>query len=456
MIGPAVRRADNIGYVWGQHFNGVVNTAGTPKINLIIPALDTAIIFGGYISYFQFARFCWREGADIRFIVTERFEATLKSIISHCETWFPEIAALLSMAEIVDCTNGARPEISFSPSDLIVAYSCSTALIAHNTIRRLALSPFIFYIQEEEGHFHAHNSFRALMEAVYDLPHTAIFNSPLLENFYRQNRLGVFAEGLNTQRSVSFKHALTVKRIPSQLEMSLRRPKRLLFFARPEPHAERNLFELGLVALRHATYANLFPAGDWELHAIGTECFPPQPLYNGQDLKFIGRFPLDVYGRMLADYDVGLSLMYAPHPSVPNFEMAASGLVTVTTEFSNRRKVEMETICPNFIAARPTIDSLVDALSQAVARSGQWEQRRRNAVFAWPRSWAESFDADFSSRFRALLGENYPEVQAKVFVDARRKERMRLDAPQTTPRDGAATTPAARAEQKTARRQAAI
>ena len=164
------------------------------------------------------------------------------------------------------------------------------------------------------------------------------------------------------------------------------------------------------MALRYATYLDLFPREEWALHAIGTQCFAPEHLYNGQQLEFIGRFPLSEYSRRLADYDVGLSLMYAPHPSVPNFEMAASGLVTVTTEFSNRRKDEMERICPNFIVSKPDVASLVEALAQAVVRSGGWEARRRNAQFEWPRSWAESFGAEFSTAFTAMAALNYPSI----------------------------------------------
>ena len=237
LIHAAVRRADTIGYIWSLRLDASISSAVPVRLNLLIPAFDPNIIFGGYISYFQFARYCLDRGACLRFIVTEQFGAPLPAIIEHCKTWFPEVASLLEVAEVVDYTVAAKPHLLFSADDIVVAYSCTTAIMAHNTIKVLGLPPFIFYIQEEEGHFHAHNSMRALMESVYDLPHTAIFNSPLLENYYRQNRLGVFADKDGDGRSVTFKHALSVSRIPNASELIRRKPRKLLFFARPEPHA---------------------------------------------------------------------------------------------------------------------------------------------------------------------------------------------------------------------------
>ena len=70
-------------------------------------------------------------------------------------------------------------------------------------------------------------------------------------------------------RSTSFDNAITAVEPPPADVLRARRPRRLLFYARPEPHAARNMFELGALALRRAAAAGAF-AGGWTLHGIGT------------------------------------------------------------------------------------------------------------------------------------------------------------------------------------------
>jgi len=413
-LAGAIGRANDLGYVWRMSLSASSSDIAPARLNLVAPAIDPSIIFGGYISFFQFAAYCRSRGAKLRFIVTERLAGALPEIVARCAAWYPDVATVLLNSEVVDYSQGARPHLEFSKHDVLIAYSCATARIAHNTALQLGLAPIIFYVQEEEGHFHSHNSTRAFLESTYDEPHVAIFNSEFLEHYYRQNKIGVFKRQ-GAPRSIHFRHALAVERAATSEEMRVRTKRKLLFFARPETHADRNLFELGLVALREATSAGVFPPDAWELHAIGSDQLTSVPLFGGQTLHFIGKFPLAEYGRRLADYDVGLSLIYTPHPSVPNFEMAAAGVVTVTNEFSNRSGAQLERVCPNFVVARATIESLVQALRIAVERSDDFEGREANAAFEWPRSWSESFDARFSQCFSLLMAQNFPNRYREVF-----------------------------------------
>ena len=52
--------------------------------------------------------------------------------------------------------------------------------------------------------------------------------------------------------SASFDNAITAIDPPTAAELAGRSPRRLLFYARPEPHAARNMFELGVLALSRA------------------------------------------------------------------------------------------------------------------------------------------------------------------------------------------------------------
>ena len=76
-------------------------------------------------------------------------------------------------------------------------------------------------------------------------------------------------EAAGDRASAAFENAITAVVPPAAEELAARRPRRLLFYARPEPHAARNMFELGVLALGRALERGAF-AGDWTLHGIGT------------------------------------------------------------------------------------------------------------------------------------------------------------------------------------------
>ena len=56
---------------------------------------------------------------------------------------------------------------------------------------------------------------------------------------------------------------------------------------------------------------------------------------------------------VLREHDVGLALMYTPHPSLVPIEMASAGMLTVTNSFENKTAEALAAISPNLIAAEP-------------------------------------------------------------------------------------------------------
>jgi hypothetical protein len=409
-LATGIERANNLNFAYANRLRLDVGDH-KPRINLVIPALTPGIIFGGYISFFNFASCLISRGYEIRFIVTESMSHTKEQLLPML-TGFPPVLFAVQNSEIV----GALSYVDYAPipvskHDVFIAYSIFTALLCHKASKELGADKFIFFLQEEEGHFHAHNSFRATIEYVYTLPHIPIFNSEMLENHFRIMKLGVFSGDKNISRYMTFRHSLSTTRLPMLTDIAQRSPKKLLFFGRPEQHAERNLFEIGLVALRTCCTSGLFASGEWEFHAIGamTEGFSLD-LGGGQSLRFLKRRPVDEYAELLYQYDLGLSLMFAPHPSVPNFEMAAAGMPTVTTTFSNRSKADMEAVCPNFIAVSPHIEGVVAGIKEALERVYDYEARVNNAAFDWPRSWDESFSNIWLDEFDQLIAEISPKI----------------------------------------------
>ena len=138
-------------------------------------------------------------------------------------------------------------------------------------MRSTEASRFLYLIQEYEPFTFPMGTFAALAEQSYRFPHIALFSSELLRGYFRQRRIGVFAAGTadGDRDSVAFENALTAVTAPPADELAARRTRRLLFYARPEPHAARNMYELGVLGLERALREGLFRTG-WELNGIGT------------------------------------------------------------------------------------------------------------------------------------------------------------------------------------------
>ena len=127
---------------------------------------------------------------------------------------------------------------------------------------------FLYLIQEYEPFTFPMGTYAALAGQSYELPHFALFSSELLRDYFRRHRIGVYAAGEleGDERSASFQNAITpVRRRPLAASWPRRAPRRLLFYARPEAHAARNMFELGVLALARGGRSEGLFADGWEL-----------------------------------------------------------------------------------------------------------------------------------------------------------------------------------------------
>jgi hypothetical protein len=181
-----------------------------------------------------------------------------------------------------------------------------------------------------------------------------------------------------------------------------RQSRRLLFYARPEPHAARNMFELGVLALSRLAQDGLLYG--WEVRGIGT-VDPGRAirLGGGSSIELLPRSGQEEYGRLLREHDVGLALMYTPHPSLVPIEMAAAGLVTVTNTFENKTGSALASISSNLVAAPPSLDGVVGGLRTALDAVGDFGRRVDGAAVSWSRSWEETFPGELLDKVADAL-----------------------------------------------------
>jgi hypothetical protein len=380
-----------------------VPSASEPvRINLLIPTIDLTHFFGGYIAKFNLARRLTEQGHRVRLVTVGAVRALPASWRREIET-YDGLSGFSSHVEIA-FGREAGP-VPVSPADQFIATVWASAHVAADAARRLGRKRFGYLIQEYEPFTHPMGTTAALAAESYTFPHVALFSTELLREYFRHHQIGVYASGAGGDAAaLSFHNAITPVEPPTAAELARRSKSRLLFYARPEEHAARNMFELGMLALTRAVRSGALTG--WELNGIGTVGRARSiTLGPGAKLHLLRRAGQRAYASRLREHDVGLALMYTPHPSLVPIEMAAAGMLTVTNTFENKTPAAMAAISPNLIAVRPTIDAVTHAIISAAhsARTGGAEARLRGSEVAWSRDWNQALPGQLLARFTELL-----------------------------------------------------
>ena len=363
------------------------------RVNILIPTIDLQHFFGGYIAKLNLARRLAERGLRVRVV-------TVDPVGPLPRDWKRQVESYRGLAGVFDSVEVAfgreASGLEVSRDDAFVASTWWTAHIAH----RATEGRFLYLIQEYEPFTFPMGSYAALADESYRLPHHALFSSELLRDYFRRHRLGVYATADGDRDSAAFENAITP--VTPADDLAGRRPRRLLFYARPEPHAARNMYELGVLALARALERGAFMG--WELHGIGTLRSGRRiDLGGGTYLRLLPRAGQDDYAAVLREHDVGLALMYTPHPSLVPIEMAAAGMLTVTNSFENKTAEAMAAISPNIAAAAPGIEDVAGALCEAAAGVEDAERRLRGSRVAWSTDWDESFGDALLDRVTRFL-----------------------------------------------------
>lgn len=373
------------------------------RVNLLIPTIDLKHLFGGYIAKYNLARRLAESGRRVRLVAVNPTAPLPGDWREQVES-YSGLGGLFSNVEVAFARDNDAP-LPVSPDDRFVATTWWTAYIARAAVSATRPERFLYMIQEYEPFTFVMGSWSAVAMHTYELPHYALFSTELLRKYFAEHGQGVFAAGheAGERGSLSFQNAITVVEPPTVEALAGRRSRRLLFYARAEPHAKRNMFELGWIALSRAIERGAFGAG-WEFVGIGSvEGGSRVPLPGGATLEVLPRRHQSEYGRLLTEHDVGLSLMFTPHPSLVPIEMASAGLLTVTNSFATKTPAELAAISGNLITAAPNIESLAAALGEAVARVDSYADRVAGADVAWSRSWDDSFSGPVMDRINELL-----------------------------------------------------
>jgi glycosyltransferase involved in cell wall biosynthesis len=373
------------------------------RVNLLIPTIDLKHFFGGYIGKLNLASRLAQRGVPVRIVTVDPVGPLTGSWKERLES-YAGLSGLFDRVEVAfgrESPNG----IEVSRTDRFIATTWWTAHIAHDAVRTLGGDRFLYLVQEYEPFTFEMGTYAALANESYRFPHFALFSTELLREYFRRHGIGVYMDGTSAgdRASVSFQNAITAVDPPTPAELAGRETRRLLFYARPEQHAARNMFEMGVLALSRALEHGTFARG-WELYGIGT-VNPERRIDLGGDssLTLLPRAGQDEYAKVLRDHDVGLALMYTPHPSLVPIEMASAGMLTVTNSFENKTPEKMAEISSNLITVEPTIEDIAAGLSEAAAAVEDVERRAAGAHVEWSKDWATSLNDALMDRVVGFL-----------------------------------------------------
>ncbi|MFL5280762.1 MAG: hypothetical protein ACJ8AW_07105 [Rhodopila sp.] len=321
-------------------------------------------------------------------LAAQRIDATLR-IVTRTEP--PDVAnvpALLNAHNIAWEQNiefihasltgglGSR-DVAVTADDLFLSTSWWTTWSLRQSVPR---SRIVCLVQEDERMFYAFgDQHLRCSETLSDAGLRYLVNSDLLLSHLQDEALVPGATAFEPAFPMHLYHPAE-----SSCQAGVRR--NFFFYARP--NNLRNLYWRGLEAISAAIEEGVFDPAEWDFHFAGSNA-EPLTLPHGARAMFSPPMAWSDYAAFIRRMDVGLSLMYTPHPSYPPLDLAASGAVVVTNRFGRKRSLEQYS--PNILCADPGVPSLVEALRAASAIAADRPLRESNfAKNALQRDWSVS------------------------------------------------------------------
>jgi len=370
---------------------------GPGTVWFLLPHLNPDIAFGGYRACFELMRALRAAGIDVAIYCTQAVNANKTYFL-----WRQRSESLREAFEdIIVLSRDEDHRIGIGPRDRIVAYTVMDLPMARDLSAWTQFDRPYLLAQEYEPIFFEHSSTRALTDESYDVPHYPIINSAYLHEYFRTHGVGIFGnaqEPIEGRDFAVFEHR--INRLPSQTvaSMASRNRRVLALYARPEKHAARNLFEMALIALQNLCRAGVFGT-EWSFVGLGAlSDLDPIELGRGHRLVVYKRTSEEEYIDLVGSLDIGLSLMYAPHPGVVAFEFATTGALVVTNTYENRTAEELRVLCENIVPCEPTLGDLERAILEAVDRVHDYESRVRHTLAPERNEWNEIFSSEFVER----------------------------------------------------------
>ncbi len=319
-----------------------------PRLTILLPTLNPTEIFAGIATAVDIGCKLAEQGHKIRFIATDlpvsSMAATYQFISFRTKADAESIAIHCGVSEDV---------IPAHRHDRYLATAWWTAHLADELIKKHAFtqSKFFYLIQDYEPNFYSWGPEFAEATASYGLNFTPIFNTSLLRDYFTQQGYG-FA----TPEALCFRPSIDLDVYQSGDRSPDPAKRRLAVYGRPE--VDRNMFTTAVEALARFVRTHDIAPDTVELVSVGLK-HGDVTLPNGHVLRSLGKLTWDEYPGFLRSLDMGLSLMYSPHPSHLPLEMAASGVRVLSNRFDNK---DLSQLSPAIVSCEPNVAAVAEGL----------------------------------------------------------------------------------------------
>ena len=358
---------------------------GPFRLNVLDSAWTRTGMTGGPNTVVNLAFRIAQQGVAVRFVATVgRPEIDSAWLRSHA-------ASLLGqpdLAEVpVDWAGDAAAPLDLGPRDMFLATHWTTALQLKAVLPTLPIKKFFYMLQEFEPGFYPWSSNYARACETLGMDFWPIINEQTLAAFLFSQPIGRLNDPVTRENAIIFEPAVDGAVFFPRAQTNESKQKTVLFYARPTN--PRNMFGLGLMALREVTADPVFR--DWSFFSIGSRgSIGDMKLSGGHVLRRAPWMDYAGYGDYLRQADMLLCPMLSPHTSYPVLEMAACGGISVTNVFATKTTAIFDAIAPNIIAGEASVAGLVQGLLEGARRiMGNEVRHEAPAVSA---SWNDTLD----------------------------------------------------------------
>jgi len=349
-----------------------------PRLTLVTDSVSSGSLYGGVGTAVLFAAsLAERLGASLRVVTqTQRAEPSNVGVVLRANG--------LSFARNIEFTFADRAaesteEIDSHPLDLFLTTSWWGTW---NALQAIPPERIIYFLQEDERMFYPHGDKHLMCtELLRTKGLRFVVNSKLLyDHFAAEGFSDIAANGK------WFEPAFPLVNYRYETE---RHEKKLQFFFYARPDTVRNLFIRGVDAIAAALEQGVIDPELWEMSFVGRDLATIK-LPGKVRPRLFQNLPWPQYAALIRSADLGLSLMYTPHPSYPPLDLAASGAVAVTNRFGQKQSLSQYS--ENILCVEPSVEGLVAGLADGVALARDTATRRQNYERSLLlRDWGTSF-----------------------------------------------------------------
>lgn len=362
--------------------------SAAPHVNIVLPTLLLSGMSGGPNTIMNLGGRLAANGVNVRFISTDMgVDSNRAGLLAHIQNLSGAPQASLQNISFLDGHIRGR-ELHIGAADIFVATAWWTAQIIKQILPQMQLKKFIYLIQDFECGLYPYSTDYALALETYDLDYYPIVNHRFLYDHMIDQDFAPFKQIRSQAKSGHILDPAVDKKSFYYSPKQNANNHTLLFYARPNS-ALRNMFEIGLSALRIACHEGIFDKS-WRFLAVG-EKIVPRALGKGLLLDVEPWKGFDEYARMVRESDIFLSLMLSPHPSYPPMEAAASGSLAVTNTFSTKTAARLARISGNIISVAPTVEGVTSGLAKAREAMKFPQKLEQNSRISMPISWDDAF-----------------------------------------------------------------